>query len=358
MNLSAGALTRSWLAVAQQCRDRGDIAGEEAALTAQLAIDGRDLAALLQMGELLARQGDGRGATSFFRMALKCASAAGQCPPRLYPQLVSAQSFVQQAEARFASELRDRMQQFGLTQGNVSRRVSHAMSLLFGEVALYVQQPSMFYFPGLAQRPFFERHEFDWLPEFEACTPVIRQEVEVLLAAGHAGFSPHTVADPRAPPPSSNLLNDPRWSACHLWQRGRELHENTRHLPGTVAALTLPPIPRIAGFAPMIMFSLLQPGTHIQPHHGITNTRLICHLPILAPDGCAIRVGPTTRAWEEGKALIFDDSFEHEAWNEGAGTRVVLLFEIWRPEITAEEREALTVMYEAITRFQGAPRDY
>ena len=162
------------------------------------------------------------------------------------------------------------------------------------------------------------------------------------MAAGDAGFSPHTVASPRIPPPTSNLLNDPRWSAYHLWQRGQELIDHTRHAPHTVAALASAPIPRITRWAPMIMFSLLRPGTHIEPHHGITNTRLICHLPIIAPDGCALRVGGSTRTWEEGKALIFDDSFEHEAWNRGSAIRVVLLFEIWRPDISLAERDELT----------------
>jgi aspartyl/asparaginyl beta-hydroxylase (cupin superfamily) len=108
----------------------------------------------------------------------------------------------------------------------------------------------------------------------------------------------------------------------------------------------------------MALFSLLRPGTHIQPHHGLLNTRLICHLPLIAPPGCRLRVGGEVRSVEPGKALIFDDSFEHEAWNDGAETRVVLLFEIWRPEITAKERQALTAMFEAITLYQGAPRDY
>jgi aspartyl/asparaginyl beta-hydroxylase (cupin superfamily) len=133
-----------------------------------------------------------------------------------------------------------------------------------------------------------------------------------------------------------------------LWQRGKECVENTRNVPNAVAALGHAPIPRIDGFAPMVMFSLLKPGTHIPAHHGISNTRLICHLPVLAPAGCALRVGPMTRSWEEGKALIFDDSFEHEAWNRGSRLRVVLLFEIWRPEISLAERDELTALFEAV----------
>jgi aspartyl/asparaginyl beta-hydroxylase (cupin superfamily) len=168
------------------------------------------------------------------------------------------------------------------------------------------------------------------------------------MAAGEAGFTPHTVYEPRTPPPATPLLNDPRWSAFHLWQRGRELRDHTARVPRTISALAVAPIPRISGFSPMIMFSLLQPGTHITPHYGSTNTRLICHLPIIVPDGCAIRVGNETRSWTRGEGLIFDDSFQHEAWNRGSGTRVILLFEIWRPDISNAERDELTALFEAI----------
>jgi aspartyl/asparaginyl beta-hydroxylase (cupin superfamily) len=124
-----------------------------------------------------------------------------------------------------------------------------------------------------------------------------------------------------------------------------------------MAALEQAPIPIIAGRSPMAIFSLLKPGTHIRPHHGMLNTRLICHLPLIAPEGCALRVGAETRAWRAGEMLIFDDSFEHEAWNRGTETRIVLLFEVWRSELTADERAALTDIFEAIDTYQGAAID-
>ena len=104
----------------------------------------------------------------------------------------------------------------------------------------------------------------------------------------------------------------------------------------------------------MALFSRLTPGAHIQPHHGLLNTRLICHLPIIAPPGCALRVGADTHEWREGELVIFDDSFEHEAWNRGTSTRTVLLFEIWKPEIASDERADLTRLFEAIDAY-GPP---
>jgi aspartyl/asparaginyl beta-hydroxylase (cupin superfamily) len=104
----------------------------------------------------------------------------------------------------------------------------------------------------------------------------------------------------------------------------------------------------IKGRTPSVLFSLLRPGAAIPPHHGFVNTRLICHLPLIVPDGCAFRVGNDTRPWREGQAWAFDDTIEHEAWNRSDQTRVILLFDIWRPELTGEERAQVAAMFEAI----------
>lgn len=124
-----------------------------------------------------------------------------------------------------------------------------------------------------------------------------------------------------------------------------------RLCPSALAALELAPQPAIPASAPLALFSRLTPGTHIQPHHGMLNTRLICHLPLIVPEGCALRVGPETRQWHEGELMIFDDSFEHEAWNRGTSDRTILLFEIWRPGINADEREQLTRIFSAIDTY-------
>jgi aspartyl/asparaginyl beta-hydroxylase (cupin superfamily) len=87
------------------------------------------------------------------------------------------------------------------------------------------------------------------------------------------------------------------------------------------------------------------------------NTRLICHLPVIVPPGCRLRVGNTTRSVEQDKVLIFNDSIEHEAWNDGDAVRVVLLFEIWHPDLTADERTALAALYEAIGAYAPVSED-
>jgi aspartyl/asparaginyl beta-hydroxylase (cupin superfamily) len=124
-----------------------------------------------------------------------------------------------------------------------------------------------------------------------------------------------------------------------------------------MAALEKVPLSRIGSRTPAVLFSRLEPGAHIPPHTGLLNCRLICHLPLIVPKGCWLRVGNETREWEEGKLLIFDDSIEHEAKNPAEDLRIILLFDVWRPELGEEERAAISSIFEAIDRFQGVPED-
>jgi len=105
---------------------------------------------------------------------------------------------------------------------------------------------------------------------------------------------------------------------------------------------------------PSILFSLLRPGAHITPHHGFTNARYICHLPLIVPEGCAMRVGSETRAWTEGRACVFDDSIEHEAWNRNPDKlRVVMIFDVWRPELSEAEQRLVSTMLQAVDAYGG-----
>ena len=338
--------TPLWLGLARACNLLGDAAGEEAALQRQLDADGRDLPALLAMGELKARVGDERVASHFFRTALNQASVMPQVPQALHPLLARAQAFIAEAEQRFAAHLQEKLDAAGLARA-ASPRVAQAVDLLLGKAQLYLQQPSMFYFPGLPQRQFYERGEFDWLPAVEAAFPAMRDELEAVVA-DDGEFDPYVAAAPSRPAPNNRLLNDPSWGAWYLWQNGAPVACHAERCPATIKALERAPIPVIRGRSPMALYSLLKPGTHIAPHHGMLNTRLICHVPLIAPEGCALRVGSETRSWREGETLIFDDSFEHEAWNRAPSTRIVLLFEIWRPEIGDAERAELTTLFETV----------
>jgi aspartyl/asparaginyl beta-hydroxylase (cupin superfamily) len=344
-----------WLLIAQACRAERDDQGESAALDRLLSDQPRHLRGLIMKGDLLARQGDLRGAHSFYMLALKIAEQAGELPPGLAADLQRAAAELERGKGDYRAHLYEAMAKGGWSAANLSPRVRDAMAMANGEKQLFLQEPTNFYFPGLPQTQFYEREAFDWVPALEAQTPAIRGELEAVLAETH-DFPPYVDDDENRPSKIHGLVRNRDWGAFHLL-RGERVEPNASMCPATIAALKAVPQPVISGRSPMALFSLLKPGTHIFPHNGMLNTRLICHLPLIVPEGCRFRVGNEIRPWEEGKLLIFDDSFEHEAWNDGTSRRLVLLFEIWRPEIRENERAALTTLFEAIDEFQGAPLD-
>lgn len=343
--------TTTWLEQARAAHNRGDAAAEAAVLDAAIRVDRSNIAAILAMAELKRRLADDRAAGSFYRLALGAAANARGVPQALHPGLQRAEQFLAATERAFADHLLSQLRGAGIDAARATPRVASALRLLAGEQPLYLQQPSMFYFPGLAQRPFFDRADFDWVAGVEAATEAIRGELQALIAGAADRFAPYVTASPDRPPPNNPLLDKPDWGAAWLWQNGAVAKDMDSLCPQTLAALVGAPQPVIPGRAPIALFSRLTPGTHIQPHHGLLNTRLICHLPLIVPEGCGLRVGAETREWKVGELTIFDDSFEHEAWNRGTSDRTVLLFEIWRPDIDADEREQLTRIFSAIDSY-------
>ena len=231
------------------------------------------------------------------------------------------------------------------------------MDMLKGKMCIFPQQPSVFYYPYLEQRQFWERDEFAWSAELEAQTPVIRAELEALVADG-ADFRPYIEEEEDRPHRDFHGLHgDESWTALYLWKEGKVVEENARRCPRTMAALEKVPISRIGHRTPAVLFSRLLPGAHIPPHHGMLNSRLICHLPLIVPPGGWLRVGNETREWREGELLIFDDSLEHEAKNPSGETRIILLFDVWKPELGDDERAAVSEIFDAIDAYSGASDD-
>ncbi|PXW70058.1 aspartyl/asparaginyl beta-hydroxylase [Blastomonas natatoria] len=344
-----------WLLLSQACQLAGDQRGQEQALAQLLERDPRHLAGLLLMGELKASLGDTRAATSFFMTGVTVADQSG-APDTIRPLVEKARNYLQQANGSYAEHLSRHLAERNIVPGQISARVDEALDLLLGRRQVFLQQPTSFYFPALPQRQFYEAREFDWAEGFEALAPAMVEELENLLDNRGQGFSPYLRTDPNRPAAANPLRDDPSWGAHFLWEDGSIVADHAALAPVTMEALATAPMPEIAERSPMALYSLLRPGTHIRPHHGMLNTRLICHLPLITNPDCAIRVGNETRRWQHGKLLIFDDSIEHEAWNRGSATRIILLFEIWRPEISQDERAALTTIFESIAAFGGMPR--
>jgi aspartyl/asparaginyl beta-hydroxylase (cupin superfamily) len=127
--------------------------------------------------------------------------------------------------------------------------------------------------------------------------------------------------------------------------------ENLARCPRTAQALAQLPRLEIPGYAPTAFFSILDAKARIPPHTGVTNTRAICHLPLVVPPGCGFRVGWETREWREGEAWVFDDTYEHAAWNDSDVPRGILIFDLWNPYLTPAEREQVSAAVVAIRDF-------
>ncbi len=169
-----------------------------------------------------------------------------------------------------------------------------------------------------------------------------------------AAFTPYVTGDPNRP--YSEQHGDDRqsgWTASYLWQNGELNEANAARCPKTLAALADAPLARIPGRSPSVLFSRMPPGTHIAPRNGLTNTRLHVHLPLVAPGKCRLRVGNEVREWQAGRAWVFDDSIDHEAWNDSDQARVLLQFDIARPELTEDENRWVATLLEGIDAFPG-----
>lgn len=195
-----------------------------------------------------------------------------------------------------------------------------------------LHEPTRLWFPGLGARPWYERSELPWVRAIEDEAPAIADELAALLRADtpfHPYEDPYTLE-----------LGWRGWGTFCLYRKGRLHERNAARCPRTMGALSATPHGPRQG-----MFSRLEPGTHLEPHSGGVNTILTCHLALVVPPGCALRVGGETRGWTEGEVTIFDDSFVHEAWNRGPSDRLVLLWDVWHPDLTPLEIEALTLVF-------------
>jgi ornithine lipid ester-linked acyl 2-hydroxylase len=160
-----------------------------------------------------------------------------------------------------------------------------------------------------ASRPsFYDAAEFAFAQHLEANWQKIQQELTALKGEHFIDWS-------------ERYLYKEGWQTCGLYAYGVKIEKNCRLCPQTTQLLEQIPNLLTAGF------SALAPGTHIAPHTGYPDDVLRCHLGLVIPDDCGIRVGDTTRTWQEGKCLIFDDTLEHEAWNKSDRPRVILLLD-------------------------------
>ena len=310
--------------------------------------------ALVRKGDLRMEAGDGRAASAFYKAALGAIAGVQPLPAEARPFVERAEAGMARAALLFERHLESSLEQAGFPPERRPARFQESLKILNGRRAMQsmLQRPAAYFFPDLPQRRFYEPAEFNWSRQVEEATPLIRGELTRLLSEAENRFRPYLVSDPRRPRRDFHGLTDNLdWSTLHLWEDGAAIEENAARCPVTFKTIRALDLPFITTRAPSILFSRLRAGARIPPHSGMLNTRLICHLPLVVPPGCGFRVGGETREWREGELLIFDDTVEHEAWNDGDSDRIILIFDIWRPELSEDERRAVTAMFEAIDAY-------
>ncbi len=333
-----------WLLLAVACRSDNDSGAEEAALDQLLTLEPQAVRGHIMKADCRANAGDERSALRGYEIALLIA-ANQELPADLRAELQRAEAWVAQFKARVVEQREAKLLARGLPPEKRSRRFQHSLDILAGRRQIFVQEPTGYYVPELPQVQFFDPADFDWVPTLEAAAPAIKLEITALLAAGTDGFRPYMQTHTDQPRADVNrLLDNIDWSALFLCENGTISDDIVARCPRTWTAVQAAPLPHIVN-SPTVMFSLLRAGARIAPHTGTHNARLICHLPLIVPPNCGFRVGNDVRPWEEGKLLIFDDTIEHEAWNDSSEDRVVLIFDIWRPELSAREREEIAAFF-------------
>jgi aspartyl/asparaginyl beta-hydroxylase (cupin superfamily) len=331
----------------------------EAEAESRLTADRFDILALIAKADHRREDGDRRAANAYYNAAVRTAEARPPSDPFVIAQVERASRAVLWLADIFRNHLLDSLNAKGFGRDRQHPRFARSLDMMFGDVQRppeyrqFPQKPMAHYYPGMAHLEFADTSQFDWVRKLEAQFPVMQREALEILQR-HDGFQPYMKSDAARPQQDHHgLLENADWSTLHLWQNGTPVEEHIRRCPATYrAVMDNVPLCFIGPRAPSVMLSLLRPGAKIPPHTGMLNSRLICHLPLIVPPDCGFRVGGSTIEWEEGKVIAFDDSVEHEAWNNSAFDRLVLIFDIWRPELTTGECEQITAMFEVVDGYR------
>ena len=332
-------------------REIGDFTGSMAALDAAIAADPYFIQALFQRAILLEESGDPRGAARQFRDFLDTVPPEVAADPGFATTLERARSRVRADGEELAA---------AIANGGAppSRRLAAGIANITTGAPLYRSEPTFLTVPELPAEPFLARADVPWLRTLEDCAATILDEAQGLLAAhGNRSFVPY-VANPPGTALNQwrDLDHNLDWAALFLWKHGVKHVANCAAMPRTTALLETLPLLTLDGRAPNVFLSRLAPRTRIPPHNGVTNARVTVHLPLIVPPGCGFRVGPEIREWRVGEAWAFDDTIEHEAWNDSVESRLILILDAWNPRLTEGEQAFLAASLNAYDQHYGRRR--
>jgi aspartate beta-hydroxylase len=328
--------------------ESGDLAQAIVEYRSALKLQPRAYTARMYLASALDRSGELQRSLPEYVNALSQAQREGRwhdpatTPSLLRPLLERAVRLIRETKRAMADEA---YTQLRAAHGESAlARVAQALRIYLRDeppvLADPRQQPTLFYFPGLPPSAYLDRGLFPWIDAFEACTAPIREELLKLLPSD-AGRERVFLSEEIERVNLRGINAKPSWNGYYFFRHGVRRDDNCAACPATAAAIDALPLCRVAAHGPEVLYSVFTPGTHLLRHRGVTNTRLVGHLPLIVPADCALVVGGEEHVWQEGRVVVFDDTYEHEAWNRSAQIRVVLIFDIWNPHLTEVERLAV-----------------
>jgi aspartate beta-hydroxylase len=338
-----------WRNLAHARRELGNDDGEAAALDAAIAADRRDFAAWLRKAQLHSRRRQDAEAMAAWSGVLQMAAAIEEQPPALAAQLAEGAGHLAILKARLDAAVDGAISEpIAALPSSPRRRAQAFVDSVAGRRTIYRNECAGLHYPFLPADEFFDDHHFPWFADLARSTDAIRDELLALIADPGEALRPYVRLDPGTPQNKwSGLDQSLDWGACFLWEYGRPNQPVLDRCPATAAALAAVPQAAIPDRAPSAFFSMLRPRTCIPPHTGVSNTRAIIHLPLIVPDACGFRVGGEIRQWQVGQPFAFDDTIEHEAWNDSDAMRAVLIFDVWNPHLSVEEQAIIARYYAA-----------
>ena len=236
-------------------------------------------------------------------------------------------------------------------------RIERALAGYLGEANVFssfpTQRPKVIYVPGLGTAGFLD-------PQSHPIVPALRSAFRDLQAEFDEVVSDQQALEPFLGHAGGGALegyvsggDKASWDALFFFRHGRRFEASHQRCPRTSALLDSLDLCRINGQSPEICFSVLQPGSRIEPHFGVTNARVVVHLPLRVPSGCHLELtGVGRHNWVEGEPMVFDDTFEHSALNPSDQARGILLMDAWHPSLSMVERDAFSRLIEAISSIE------
>jgi aspartyl/asparaginyl beta-hydroxylase (cupin superfamily) len=342
------------LNIAYVAEAMGDIYAQGQALDAAIKADPYFYPAQFARGAYLEKSGRPKQAANVYSNALRISPPRDQLPPTIQAHAIRAANVVEAFTAQKEAFLRSRTAAAReRLRGEDLGRAEESLAIMAGVKKAYVHQPVRFHFPELPATCFFKRSHFPWLAQLEAATNDIAAELEGILREIGGEFEAYVQKEATEPLNQWAELNKSnRWSALFLWRDGTRVDHICRRAPKTAALLEQIPVLDVPGRGPTAFFSALDAKTHIPPHTGVNNIRSIVHLPLIVPENTWFRVGNDKRPFKRGEAWVFDDSIEHEAMNDSDERRIILIFDVWNPNLTDAERQIVREMMAAEDEFE------